>query len=66
MGPLVRKGDVLSDEHPNAYSRHVEAIQERLNRVVDLHALPFSLVLQDTLGNCGNHTIVPPLDLLQS
>jgi hypothetical protein len=43
--PLVRERNVLSDEHPYAYPRHVKAIEESLYVIVDLHPLPFPLPL---------------------
>lgn len=42
---LVGEGDVLADEHSDADAGHVEAVEEGLDVVVDLHALPLALIL---------------------
>ena len=62
---LVRQGDVLSDKHSDAYPGHVEAVEEGLDIVVDLHALALALVFEDALCHCRHHPIVPPLDLVE-
>ena len=56
---------MLADQHPYTYPRHVESVQERLDRVVDLHSLSFPLVFEDALRYSGHNTVMPPLDLLQ-
>ena len=62
---LVCQCNVLPNEHTNADTRHVEAVEEGLYGRVDLHALLLSLVFVDTLGNSCDDGVVPPLDLLQ-
>lgn len=62
---LVSQGDVLTDEHTDAYARHVEAIEERLNVVVNLHALSLALILQNTLRHGRHNAIVSPLDAVE-
>jgi hypothetical protein len=57
---------VLADKHPNAYPRHVKSVEEGLDIVVDLHPLPFALVLIDTLRNGCHHAVMPPLDTFES
>lgn len=57
---------MLADKHSNAYSRHVESVEEGLDIRVDLHPLTFSLVFIDTLRNGCHHAIMPPLDTFQS
>jgi hypothetical protein len=56
---------VLANEHPYAYPRHVEPVQERLDVGVDLQTLPFSLPLENTLCNSSNDAVVSPLDMFQ-
>lgn len=63
--PLICECNVLADEHPDANARHVEAVKEGLDVVIDLHPLPFPLPFQDTLRNRGHNAVVPPFDLLQ-
>lgn len=62
---LVGEGNVLADEHADADARHVEAVEEGLNVVVNLHALLLSLPFQNALCHGRHHAIVPPLDLFQ-
>ena len=62
---LVGEGDVLADEHADADAAHVEAVEEGLDVVVNLHALALALPLEDALGDGGDDAVVPPLDLLQ-
>jgi hypothetical protein len=57
---------VLSYQHADSYSRHVEAVQECLNVVVNLHPLPLPFVFQDSLRNSRHNTVVPSLNFLQS
>lgn len=66
MMALIGQGDVLTDEHTDADTGHVEAIEEGLNGAVDLHALTTALVLEDTLGHGGDDTVVAALDVMQS
>ena len=62
---LVGEGDVLADEHTDADTRHVEAVEEGLYVVVNLHPLSLALPLEDALGDGCHDAVVPPLDLLQ-
>ena len=62
---LVGEGNVLADEHADADTRHVEAVEEGLDIVIDLHALLLALPLQDALCHGRHHAVVPPLDFLQ-
>ena len=50
MPLLVRQGDVLPNEHTDADTGHVEAVEEGLDVVVYLHALSLALVLENSLG----------------
>ena len=63
---MIGESDVLSNEHAYSYSGHVESVEKRLDGLIDLHPLPFSLVLEYTLCNGRHYTIVPPFDLLES
>jgi hypothetical protein len=56
---------VLADEHADADAGHVEAVEEGLDVVVDLHPLSLALPLQDALRDRCDDAVVPPLDLLQ-
>src|SRR5436305_976181 len=62
---LPSERDMLSYQHPNANTRHVEAVEEGLNRGVDLHTLPFALVFVDARSNGGNDAVVPSFDRLK-
>lgn len=44
MRALVGESDVLAYQHTNAYSRHVEAIEEGLDVRIDLHSLSVPFV----------------------
>lgn len=57
---------MLADQHANTDAAHVEAVEEGLDIVVDLHSLALALVLEDSLGDGCNDAVVPPLDLVQS
>jgi hypothetical protein len=63
---LVGQGDVLAQQHANTDTRHVEAVEEGLYVVVDLHPLPLALVLQDALCDRRDDAVMPPLDLVES
>lgn len=65
MMTLICEGNVLTNEHSNTDTGHVEAIEEGLYVVVNLHALPFPLVLEDTLRHGRDDTIVSSLDCLE-
>lgn len=56
---------MLTDKHSNAYSRHVETVQETLYVGIYLHSLFLSLVFIDTLRDCSYHRIVSPFDVVQ-
>ncbi len=62
---LICKGDMLTYQHSNAYSRHVEPIKEGLYIIIDLHPLPFPLVFEYALGNGCHYTVMPPFDPFQ-
>ena len=62
---LVGEGDVLADEHADADAAHVEAVEEGLDVVVNLHPLALALPFEDALGDGGDDAVVAPLDLLQ-
>lgn len=56
---------MLADEHADTNAGHIEAVEEGLYVVVDLHPLSLALPLEDALRNGGDDAVVPPLDLLQ-
>src|SRR3954447_21136405 len=62
---LPSERDMLSYQHPNANTRHVEAVEEGLNRRVDLHALAFALVFIDACSNGRNDAVMPSFDCLE-
>lgn len=47
---LFRQRDVLAHEHADADARHVEPVEERLDVLVDLHALLFTFVFENALS----------------
>lgn len=55
---LMLEGNMLSNQHTNADTRHVKAVKEGLYCVVDLHTLPSSLVLQNSLSDGWHDTVV--------
>jgi len=59
---LISKRYVLTDEHSNAYSRHIKPVEEGLDVGVNLHALTLSLVFIDALRNGSHYTVMPSLD----
>ena len=62
---LIRQGDVLADQHPDADAGHIKAVEEGLYGLIDLHALSLALVFQYALGDGRDDTVVPPFDVLE-
>lgn len=62
---LVRERDMLPDQHPYAYPGHVEAVEEGLDIRVDLHALLFAFVFEDSLRYGCDDAVVPSFDAFQ-
>jgi hypothetical protein len=56
---------MLADEHADADARHVEAVEEGLDVVINLHPLSLALPLQNALCHSCDDAVVPPLDLLE-
>ena len=65
VGARVLEGDVLADEHADADAGHVEAVEECLDGVVDLHALALALIFEDTLRDGGDDAVVAALDAFE-
>ena len=60
------EGDMLTDEHTDAYSTHVESVQESLNRLLRMFRLfGFLLELKDTLSDSRHYWIMTFLDLYE-
>ncbi len=58
----VRESDMLPDQHTYADTGHVEAVEERLDIRVDLHALFFAFVFEDSLSYGCDDAVVPSFD----
>lgn len=65
MGASVLKGDVLADEHAYPDTGHVEAVEEGLDGIVDLHALSSTFVFEYALCHGRDDAVVPALDTFQ-
>lgn len=57
--------DVLTDQHTDSNTGHVEAVEEGLDRVVDLHSLLFPFVFVDAESHGGDDGIMTVFDVLE-
>lgn len=65
MGSLISQGNVLTNQHTDADTGHVETVEESLDIVVYLHSLTFAFVFENALCNGCHDAIVTAFDLLE-
>ena len=65
VSSLIGQGNMLTDQHTDTDTGHVETIEESLDIVVYLHSLAFAFVLEDALCDGSHDTIVTAFDLLE-